>query len=567
MNLSTFNGNNILMVGLSHHKMPEFIQKRGKEWVLYGELNDYPQYLIDLYNRNAIHGAITSAKATYLGGLGFEVAEGIEETLAATYKQKLESIRANEMLRKTSVDFEVFNGFSLEVISGKGGIKVADLAHIDLSKLRKNIDGTMFAYTQNWVKNGQPNSKPENEEDFETYPAFDVDNLKPKSIIYYKHHRVGAGGIADLYPIPDYVHAVADIEIDINVTNFHYNNTANGFSAGKMVIFKNGVPTPDEQKILERKLKNKFTKTDNAGEVVMVWINPTDGVPEILNLQPNDLDKQFKELAERLQQNIFSGHKVTSSSLFGVAKAGALGSRNEMQDAWELFNKTYVMPRQTEIMEVFEKIFMLMGIPKGAIYIKPLKPLDTQVDLTTILTQNELRELAGYKPLELKQPAPTPQPTQMKKVEMDEHKVLEFFKTNGVLKKDYEVVESKSVNFKTNEDCLRFELEMMEQHFAETDTKEKKPTTITPKNIKIQILYSYEVRSDVPEAISGSRPFCEQMMGFDKYFSRNDIERLSTEQGGDVWLYRGGFYHNPNTGETTPYCRHEWVAHKVYKRS
>lgn len=34
----------------------------------------------------------------------------------------------------------------------------------------------------------------------------------------------------------------------------------------------------------------------------------------------------------------------------------------------------------------------------------------------------------------------------------------------------------------------------------------------------------------------------------------------------DVWKYRGGYYTNPDTGVTTPYCRHEWVQQIAIKR-
>ena len=37
---------------------PKFEEKKGKGWVEFGELNNYPKYLIDLYNESPKHGAI-----------------------------------------------------------------------------------------------------------------------------------------------------------------------------------------------------------------------------------------------------------------------------------------------------------------------------------------------------------------------------------------------------------------------------------------------------------------------------------------------------------------------------
>ena len=44
------------------------------------------------------------------------------------------------------------------------------------------------------------------------------------------------------------------------------------------------------------------------------------------------------------------------------------------------------------------------------------------------------------------------------------------------------------------------------------------------------------------------------------------IETYTNEFGEDAWNYRGGFYTNPNTGETTPWCRHIWVGETKVKR-
>ena len=82
---------------------------------------------------------------------------------------------------------------------------------------------------------------------------------------------------------------------------------------------------------------------------------------------------------------------------------------------------------------------------------------------------------------------------------------------------------------------------------------------------KIEVVYSYEVRPNVPEAKSGSRPFCEFMMQQDKVYTKKEIDRIGELVGDDVWLYRGGWYHNPETDRNTPMCRHEWQQHIILK--
>ena len=49
------------------------------------------------------------------------------------------------------------------------------------------------------------------------------------------------------YPLPDYFGAKQYIEIDTEISNFHYNNIKSNFSVGTIVTFFNGQPTQEEQ--------------------------------------------------------------------------------------------------------------------------------------------------------------------------------------------------------------------------------------------------------------------------------------------------------------------------------
>lgn len=84
---------------------------------------------------------------------------------------------------------------------------------------------------------------------------------------------------------------------------------------------------------------------------------------------------------------------------------------------------------------------------------------------------------------------------------------------------------------------------------------------------EFEIVYKYVVRNDVPavqkteENPEGkSRAFCERYMRLstNRSFTIEDIKLLSAVEGYDVFAFRGGFYHNPSTDKTTPYCRHNF---------
>jgi hypothetical protein len=83
-----------------------------------------------------------------------------------------------------------------------------------------------------------------------------------------------------------------------------------------------------------------------------------------------------------------------------------------------------------------------------------------------------------------------------------------------------------------------------------------------------EVRYSYEVKPGLgAEKIPTTRPFCETLIDLNKMYLRSEIDLISGRIGRDVWKYRGGFYHNPKTQRTTPYCRHEWKQSLVRKNA
>jgi hypothetical protein len=81
---------------------------------------------------------------------------------------------------------------------------------------------------------------------------------------------------------------------------------------------------------------------------------------------------------------------------------------------------------------------------------------------------------------------------------------------------------------------------------------------------EFEVLYSYEVRPDVPAA-KQSREFCTFLIDRNLVYTREEIEMISARVDRDVWRYRGGYYTNPKTGDTTPWCRHFWQLNLVRK--
>lgn len=82
---------------------------------------------------------------------------------------------------------------------------------------------------------------------------------------------------------------------------------------------------------------------------------------------------------------------------------------------------------------------------------------------------------------------------------------------------------------------------------------------------EVEVVYTYETRPDAPPLKGESRPFCKRMLELDRVYTRDEINQISAAVDRNVWLYRGGWYHNPNTDENQPSCRHYFLQSLVVK--
>jgi len=83
---------------------------------------------------------------------------------------------------------------------------------------------------------------------------------------------------------------------------------------------------------------------------------------------------------------------------------------------------------------------------------------------------------------------------------------------------------------------------------------------------RFEVVYTYREIPGIPPVMTQSRAFCQRLIGLNRKYTREEINTISMRVDRDVWRYRGGWYHNPDTGANTPWCRHEWVQQLVIRQ-
>jgi|694.fasta_scaffold91972_2 hypothetical protein len=605
---------------LSSYQIPLFTKDRRNEYVNYGEDNNYPQYLCDLFNRSAKHNAILTAKQKWTYGKGLKVRkdENLDSMIKAqqllSKPNQFESL--NDIFKKLALDKRLYGGYALQIIWDRGGQKIAKIFHVDFSKVRSSVDNSKFFYSNNWA---------DKKETIVEFNAFNSDRRKGLQLYYCKDYRP----TLKTYPLPDYIAAVPYIEVDVEIANYHRANIQNEFFFGGILNFNNGVPTDEEQKDLVRRINRKHQGTNNAGRWIINFSDGADKAPNVIPIQPNDLDKQFDILNKTVQEELFVAHRVTSPMLLGIKTEGQLGGRTEMVDAYKLFDLNEIKPDQQH----FEELFNYFAAINGAINAYEVLPLDlpsptlSEDTLVKVATESELRIMLGL---------PAEKPTNEVVVEEKQTfakewtKDIEVFAEFGESADDYIEITSTQVHLFEDAELFERQLEAGElqmldegrQKFAEIEANTpeenkvleyvKKNPISTKANIaretgltesqvetiinslraasvlslvegawsinnkrpskalvdriadeikSLEVKYKYTGPKD-----SKNREFCAALLDLNKVYTRKEIDTISKRVGYNVWNKRGGWQTIKGTDIHLPFCRHTWNSVLTQKK-
>jgi hypothetical protein len=385
--------NQLMVLTFAEARQPEYREKKGEGegYIEFGKKNDYPNYLVDLFNKSAKHNAIIKGKVNYITGNGFKIKEGVDPIGEQFIAQANRVESLTEVLRKASIDIELFGGAYLQIIWSVTGENLAEVYHVDYTKIRTNADNTQFWYSENWEDRKYKR---------EVFNGFNSQLRQGTQIMYLKEYRPNLNA----YALPGYFGALNYVESDIEISKHVLGNAQTGFSASKLITLPNGEPSDDEKRQIERKFTDRFTGSDGK-KFILSFVNDASRKPVIEDLGASDITKEdFGNVDKMIQQNIFAGHQITAPDLFGISTPGQLGTRQQMRDSYEIFKNTYVNDKQIFLEQVFSLLAKLHGA-NSELQIVPVEPIGIEFGEAIIaanLTKDEIREKLGAPALEPK---------------------------------------------------------------------------------------------------------------------------------------------------------------------
>lgn len=529
---------NIRIVNLASHTTPAVVEDNRKEWVAYGDDNNYFQFLIDRYNGSATNNAIINGMTELIYGKGLYATDASRKPDEFAM---MKSLFSRQCMRKVTFDLKAMGQAAFQVIYNKDKTKIVQVEHMPIETLRfekMNDDGevTGYYYSKDWTKIRKKGFEPTR------IPAFGYGEKGEGLEIYcIKPYRSGFY----YYSPVDYQGGLPYAELEEEVANYHINNIKNGLSPSMLINFNNGVPTEEERELIERRIIQKFSGSSNSGKFILAFNDNKEMAASIEPVQLSDASEQYQFLADESMRKLMVAHRVTSPMLMGIKDNTGLGNNaDELKTASLLFHNTVVRPIQELILDAIDDIMAVNGASLN-IYFKTLQPLELQADI----------------PEETKE--------ELSKVELGDdsrpflddelaHEMLDALADLGEEEPtdEWELVDAEEVGDEEPED---FDVEgYLNGLVSLSATQDSNQDT---KLYKVRYKYS-KGTSKTP--IGDSRTFCKTMLSKKMLYRKEDIGMMSARgvnkkfghkgKNYSLFKYKGGVN-----------CYHRWER-RIYKK-
>ena len=532
----------VKIVQLASYTAPKIVESKSKEWVFYGENNNYYQHLIDLYNSSPTNNAAINGISQMIFGKGLDATDSNKKLEEYAMMKALFS---NDCVRKLAYDLKLMGQCAMQVVYDKSHKRIIEVAHFPIETLRSgkaNEEGIVdsYFYSADWGTK-RPSEQPLR------FSAYGTSNEEIE-ILMVKPYRAGYY----YYSPVDYQGGLQYAELEEEISNYHLNNIKNSFAPSMLINFNNGIPDEEERQIIENSIKQKWSGTSNAGKFILSFNDNAESQASIETVQLSDAHNQYQFLSDESMRKIMVAHRIISPMLLGIKDTTGLGNNaEELKTASILFDNTVIRPFQELLLSAFDNILAFNNASLN-LYFKTLQPLEF-VDLENAMTKEQVEEETGQK---LSSDEEIPQ---------DLQDFIDLGETDEDMK-DWELTDSQYVDYDTEEQ-LDKEIEELNKTKESTLSKilnfvssgSAKPNRPSEQDKEIDgVKFKVRYRYDMGESSSNTRRFCQVMTSANKIYRKEDIIAMEGKpvnpgwgaNGADtysIWLYKGG-------GS----CHHRW---------
>jgi hypothetical protein len=542
MTMST-SSSKVHVVNFSSYTTPVVKEVQGKDYVEYGDNNDYFGYLIDRYNGSPTNNAILNSLMDMTFGKGLDASDSAKKP---SEYAAMRGLFTKACLQKVVADYVMMGQCSMQVVYSQDHNMIVEVQHIPVETLRAsrcNEDGEIEAYyyAKDWEDVKGRRETPVR------IPAFGT-SKEGLEILYIKPYRAGFY----YYSPVDYQGGLPYAELEEEIANYHINNIQNGLAPSMLINFNNGVPSEEERRSIEQQIATKFSGSSNSGKFILAFNDNKDLAATVDPVQLSDAAEQYQFLSSEATQKIMVSHRIVSPMLLGIKDNSGLGNNaDELKTASTLLDNLVIRPKQEIIIDGIDMILAYNDISLN-LYFKTLQPLEFTEDVVTPMDMETREEETGVK---LSSQEPT-----------DEHFDAMFAELEilgEVINEDeWELVDERPVDYDAEQALSKYAFASTGSAFPNAKSSQD---GVTEEGKRYKVRYAY-----APETTkTNSREFCKKMVSAGKVYRKEDILRMSGQVVNNVsvngvgfgangsptysiWLYKGGAR-----------CHHFWMR-KTY---
>jgi len=376
-------------------------------YVRFGSDNLYPQLLNQMYYTSPLHGAIVDFKTNATVGGGYELqysptASPMEKVDIYAFEKRMNLRKILPAVTKEKI---IHGRVYFHLRFNQTGTLIF-CKHIAADKVRKNATNDLYYICDDW-------STQINIYTIKPYRF----NTKDLEFLYcYEDYSVGQ----DVYTLPQYSSCMNWAFLDGEMSYLQKSNIQNSIFPSFAMMFPKK-PQNEEEKNSIKTTIDRAKGATNAGKAIAFFANNKESLPTIEAIPTNSNDNLFQVTTESIDSKICQAH-IIDPILMGIRVSGKLGSGSDIKQSYVIFEKNSIIPLRNSVEEIFNEILAICNINAKLVINNFQIVNDTIVEmdertseisniianvnpalaskLIDSMTQNELRELLGLKPIE-----------------------------------------------------------------------------------------------------------------------------------------------------------------------
>jgi hypothetical protein len=374
--------------------------------IRFGEDDLYPQMINQLYYTSPLHSSIVDFKTNASIGGGYDIKikdlTAVEKVDVYAFEKRL---NLKKSINKITKDLILHNRVYFLLRFNQSG-DLVKVSHLGAEKVRKDKYGENYFICDDW------------------WSQIDIKTIKPYSkgckdieqLYVYENLQVGQ----DIYPLPSYTSAFNWAFLDGEMSYLQKSNILNSIFPSFAMMFPKK-PQSDEEKKAIKDTMERAKGAQNAGKGVAFFANNKESLPTIESIPTNNLDNVFQVTTESIDSKICQAHTI-DPILMGIRVSGKLGSGSDIKQAYVIFEKNTIIPLRETVQDIVNDLFDIAKV-KARVEINNFQIVNETIveveenvsrisdvinsvnpalasKIIDSMTQDELRELIGLKPLQ-----------------------------------------------------------------------------------------------------------------------------------------------------------------------